>query len=278
MTHYLKHSFTGICLLFVLFVSCGTPKRSIYFRTDTPLDTTAKRLTQLPTSETIVKSDDILAINVTSSSSITEGVDPVIIYNEGGTSIPSSAISGGTSRNTNTGKGYLVDQDGFIDFPVVGKLAVGGMTIRQVKEILQQKLSNMINNPVVEVRIMNYKVIMLGEVNAPGVVIAPGHGLNILEAIAAAGDVRFTGRKDNVMVIRQENGTKKMVRLNLNSSEVFHSPYFELKQNDIVYVEPNRLQRSQNSEFLKLYLPSIASVTSTILAVYGVVQIAKTQK
>lgn len=278
MTHYLKHSFTGICLLFVLFVSCGTPKRSIYFRTDAPLDTTAKRLTQLPTSETIVKADDILAINVTSSSSITEGVDPVIIYNEGGTFIPSSAISGSTTRSTSTAKGYLVDQDGFIDFPVVGKLAVGGMTIRQVKEILQQKLSNMINNPVVEVRIMNYKVIMLGEVNAPGVVIAPGHGLNILEAIAAAGDVRFTGRKDNVMVIRQENGAKKMVRLNLNSSEVFHSPYFELKQNDIVYVEPNRLQRSQNSEFLKLYLPSIASVTSTILAVYGVVQIAKTQK
>lgn len=275
-----KVSLTGFSLMLVLFVSCGTPKRSIYFRTHTPMDSTSERVANMPAPQTIVKADDILAVNVTSSSSIREDLDPVLIYNEGGTTIPSSAVGGSQgSRAAGGGKGYLVDQDGFIDFPIVGKLSVAGMTIRQVKEILQQKLSSRIKDPVVEVRIMNYKVIMLGELSAPGVVISPGHGINILEAIAAAGDIKYTGNKDNVLLVRQENdGTKKMIRLNLNSAEIFNSPYFELKQNDIVYVEPNRLQRSQNNEFLRLYLPAITSVISTALAVYGIVQIAESKK
>lgn len=280
MTLFKKHALAGMCLSMVVIASCGTPKRSIYFRTNEPMDATTSKIALSPAPQVTVKTDDILAINVTSSSSVREDLDPVLIYNDGGIAMPAAALGGGqATRTTGTGKGYLVDSEGFIDFPVIGKLAVGGMTIRQVKEILQQKLATSIKDPVVEVRIMNYKVILLGEVGAPGVVLSPGHGMNILEAIAAAGDIKLTGSKDNVLLIRQEDdGTKKMIRLNLNSAEIFNSPYFELKQNDIVYVEPNRLQRSQNSEFLRLYLPAITSVISTALAVYGIVQIADIKK
>lgn len=268
---------SGLVLVFI--ASCGTPKRSVYFRTDEPLEADAKSVANVPVPEVTIRPDDNLAITVTSSSSIREDIDPVLIYNEGGTVMPATAMSGNRATSSAGGKGYLVDREGFIDFPVVGKLAVGGMTIRQVKEILQLKLNGLIKDPVVDVRIMNYRVIMLGEVSSPGVVIAPGHGLNILEAIAAAGDIKISGNKDNVLVIRQDkNGTKKMVRLNLNSTEVFHSPYYQLEQNDIVYVEPNRLLRSQNNEFLRLYLPAITSVISTALAVYGIVQIAEQKK
>ncbi|HYD20688.1 MAG TPA: polysaccharide export protein, partial [Flavipsychrobacter sp.] len=99
--------------------------------------------------------------------------------------------------------------------------------------------------------------------------------ISVVDALAAAGDVMLTGRKDNILIVRETDGVREFARLNLNSTNVFSSPYYYLKQNDIVYVEAARIRRQQNSEFTQTYLPVISSLVSTILAVYGIVVLSK---
>ena len=224
--------------------------------------------------EITIQSDDILAINVTSISSnlLNKTADPVTMYNNGGTQFTLVATSGGGQAGQNSG--YLVDGNGFIDYPVVGKIKVAGLTIRQAKETIQSQIKDYLKDPVVEVRILNYKITVLGDVNRPGTVVAPNHKINLVEALAAAGDVLITGRKDHIMVIREQEGRREFAYLNLNSRNVFSSPYYYLRQNDIVYVEPSRVRRQENNEFFRFYLPAISSVLSTALAVYGIVQLS----
>ncbi|RYZ53434.1 MAG: polysaccharide export protein, partial [Sphingobacteriales bacterium] len=166
-------------------------------------------------------------------------------------------------------KGFLVDPDGYIDYPVIGKLKVSGLTLREIKTLLANRLaSDYVKDPVVEVRILNYKVTVLGEVRHPGVVIAPNHRMNVLEAVAAAGDINLTGRRDNVMIIREVNGQREFANVNLNSRNAFTNPYFILKQNDIVYVQASKAVRENSSNtFTKFWLPVIAAAASAVSAV-----------
>ncbi len=265
-----------IAIAFVLlFAACAAPQKTIYFAENTPNDVSVQvqRIERLK--EITVQPEDILAIHVTTISSLAEKT-PVSIFNDGGTSfnITASAGAGGAaggSQNT----GYLVDPNGLIDFPVVGKIKVEGLNLRQVKDLIAQKLKEYVKDPVVEAVILNYKVTVLGEVSHPGSVTAPNHKLSVIDAIAAAGDIPITGRKDNVLIVRENEGTREFARLNLNSKNVFMSPYYYLKQNDIVYIEPARIRRQQSNEFLQFYLPTITALVSTVLAVYGIVQISK---
>ncbi|OJW81288.1 MAG: hypothetical protein BGO69_04280 [Bacteroidetes bacterium 46-16] len=254
-----------------LLSACAAPQKTIYFAENTPNDVQVQVQRMERLKEITVQPDDILAIHVTTISSLAEKT-PVSIFNDGGTafSIGGSAGAGGGAQNT----GYLVDPDGFIDFPVVGKIKVAGLNLRQVKDLIAQRLTAYVKEPVVEARIINYKITVLGEVNHPGTVIAPNHKISIIDAVAAAGDIPISGRKDNVLIIRENEGTREFARLNLNSKNVFTSPYYYLRQNDIVYVEPARIRRQQSNEFLQFYLPTITALLSTALAVYGIVQIS----
>ncbi len=265
-------SFLGITLL-LFFASCSSPKRAIYFNSDKKGDTTTKVSSLTPRPDLIINEDDILAINISSVDAFTQK-DPVAIFNEGG--VP-YAISAQGSTGGQSVKGYLVGPDGNIDFPVVGRIKLAGLTPTQAKDMLSSKLKDYIKSPVVEVRIINYKINMLGEVARVGPVLAPNHKMNILEAIAAAGDIPLTGRKDNVLIIREKNGKQEFGHINLNSKDVFTSPYYYLQQNDIVYVEPNRIKRQETNEFLRFYLPTFATILTSILSVYGIVQLTKTK-
>jgi polysaccharide export outer membrane protein len=213
-----------------------------------------------------------LAVEVSSISDFTSK-DPVRIFNEGGimyTLTPSNGSQGsGTGSQGSNLKGYLVDPDGYIDYPVIGKLKVSGLTLREIKTLLANRLaSDYVKDPVVEVRILNYKVTVMGEVRYPGVVIAPNHRMNVLEAIAASGDINLTGRKDNVMVIREVNGHREFATVNLNSRNAFTNPYFVLKQNDIVYVQAGRAVRENTANiFVRFYLPVVATVISVAAAI-----------
>lgn len=262
-------------IITVLFASsCAGPKKSIYFKDSTPLNPTVLTQKMDPVKEVIIQPDDILAVNVSTISSILEPTTPTGLFNDGGTLYNISSSSGPGGGATSSGKGYLVDPAGLIDFPVIGKTQVGGLTIRQAKEMLASKLKNYVKEPVVEVRIINYKITIMGEVANPGTIIAPNHKMSIIDALAAAGDVPITGRKDNIMVIRENEGTREFAYLNLNSKDVFTSPYFYLKQNDIVYVEPARLRRQEGNDFFRFYLPTVTTLLSTALAIYGIVQIS----
>lgn len=262
------------CLLLLLLGACSAPRKTIYFTENNGADTGSVTVTKVP--ESTIQPDDILAITVTSVSSLTLDKDPVAIFREGGTTFSATAQQAGVGgAATAPSTGFLVDGDGYIDFPVVGRIQLAGMTIRQAKEILAQRLKKIVTDPVVEIRITNFKVSVLGEVARPGFVLAPNHKITVLEALAAAGDIPISGRKDNILVIREENGVQQRGRLNLNDVSAFRNPYFYLKQNDIVYVEPNRVRRQQTNDFTQIYLPIVSSVLTSLLAVYGIIQVSR---
>lgn len=137
---------------------------------------------------------------------------------------------------------YLVDNKGDIDFPVLGKLHLGGMTKSQAELHIVEKLKDSFKEtPIVNVRLVNYKVSVLGEVNRPGTFTVANEKINIFEALALAGDMSVYGKRDNVKLLREyNNGKKEIITLDLNKSDVINSPYFYLQQNDVIYVEPNK--------------------------------------
>lgn len=272
---------TIVGLLGILFISsCGSfgtlQKRTIYFRSNEPTDSSVYITKIPPYIPSIVQPDDILAVKITSISDFTEK-SPVSIFNDGGIeyvlvpSINNGSNGGGGGGNANL-KGYLVDGDGLIDYPVIGKMKVAGLTVRQIKTMISEKLAaNYIKDPVVEVRIINYKVTVLGEVRYPGVVIAPNHRMNVMEAVAAAGDISLSGRRDNIMVIRENHGQREFARINLSSRNSFTNPYFYLKQNDILYVEASKVVRQEtHNNFTRFYLPTITSSLTSLVAIYAI--------
>lgn len=137
---------------------------------------------------------------------------------------------------------YLVDNNGNIDFPVLGKIHLGGMTKSQAELYIIDKLKTSFKEtPIVNVRLVNYKVSVLGEVNRPGTFTVANEKINVFEALALAGDMSVYGKRDNVKLLREyNNGKKEIVTLDLNKSDVINSPYFYLQQNDVIYVEPNK--------------------------------------
>lgn len=137
---------------------------------------------------------------------------------------------------------YLVDNEGYINFPVLGRLHVQGLTRNECQDMIAAKLKNYLaesENPIVTINFSSFHVTMLGEVGNVGVISIPNERVNILEALAMAGDITIYGKRDNVLLIREdEHGEKQAHRLNISQAEVMNSPYFYLQQNDIVYVEP----------------------------------------
>jgi polysaccharide export outer membrane protein len=145
---------------------------------------------------------------------------------------------------------YLVDNDGTIDFPVIGKITVGGLTKSQTEQLIVEKIRPYMaatENPIVTVRMVNYKISVLGEVARPGMFTVANEKISILEALAQAGDLTIYGVRDRVKLIREDAmGKKEIHTLNLNDANIISSPYYYLQQNDIVYVEPNKV-KAQNS-------------------------------
>ncbi|OSZ81871.1 hypothetical protein CAP35_00960 [Chitinophagaceae bacterium IBVUCB1] len=263
----------------LMIIGCTAPQKTIYF-SENAVQNAAVQVDNIDRrKEVTILPEDIIAIKVSTISSIIEkgGVSPAAIFNEGGTaySITTGGGGGGGTGNSAQNLGYLVDVNGFIDYPVIGKLKVSGLTLRQIKDLLADKLKAYVKDPVVEANIINFRVTVLGEVGRQGQIVAPNQKISIIDAIAAAGDIPITGRKDNVLIIRETEGKREYARLNLNSRTVFSSPYYYLKQNDIVYVEPARIRRQESNDFLRFYLPTIMTVITSAVTIYGITQIAK---
>lgn len=275
-----KFLYTLTVIGLMMATACSAPQKTIYF-SDNTLQNAAVQVDNIERrKEVTILPEDILAIKVSTISSIVEkgGINPVAIFNEGGTAYSISASAGGAgggAANSAQNLGYLVDVNGFIDYPVIGKLKVSGLTMRQLKDLLADKLKAYVKEPVVEANIINFRVTVFGEVGRVGQIVAANQKISILDAIAAAGDIPITGRKDNVLIIRETEGKREYARLNLNSRTLFSSPYYYLKQNDIVYVEPARVRRQENNDFLKFYLPTIMTIVSSAVTIYGITQLAK---
>lgn len=167
--------------------------------------------------------------------------------------------------------GYLVDADGNIEFPVIGTVEVAGMTIIDVEEKIAEEVAAFLKDPVVSVRFVNFKVSVLGEVARPGIVEMDGERLTILEALTSVGDLTLYGDRENILIIREDNGQREYARVNLRSSEIFTSPYYYLKQNDVIYVEPLKQKAYIAADRSRQVLPWVSAGTSFIALVIAII-------
>lgn len=242
----------------ILFSSCA--KRNLAYFSDLQ-DQAVREETIGVTSISRIQPDDLLSITVVSLNP-----EANALFNRG--VMPSNGAiadhtTGLRTQNTPHIEGYLVDQNGYIDFPVLGKIKVGGMTKDELKNCLMNDLQEYLKDPVVNIRYLNYRITVIGEVNQPSTFTIPSEKIHILAALGLAGDMTAFGKRENVLLIREENGKRIIARLNLNSSELFNSPYFYLQQNDVVYVEPVKA-RAEQASLTRNNITTVASVVTAL--------------
>lgn len=184
---------------------------------------------------------------------------PVVSYQAG-----SEIVNSGYQRLL----GYVVDNEGYIDFPILGRLQVAGLTRWSLASMIKERLvkDELLNDAVVTVEFLNFKISVLGEVNAPGTYSVEGDKVTILQALSLAKDLTIFGERENVSVIREEDGKRVIYEVNLCTADMFKSPAYYLKQNDIVYVEPSRIkQRQSTTDDKTLRVTSIAVSSGSLL-------------
>nr|WP_298927223.1 polysaccharide biosynthesis/export family protein [uncultured Allomuricauda sp.] len=220
----MSQNFKLVCisLLTLMMFSCGSKKGVVYFQDADQFET----LVDDSSFTTKFKVDDLISIHVST-------LDPEA-------SAPFNLFRGAEEGGIRPEQvNYLVDKNGEIDFPVIGKVKIVGLSPAEAQELLRDKLSDYLKNPIINIRIRNFSVSVLGAVNRPGTYSVNGQQITIMEALGMAGDINIKGRRDNVMVIRDFDGTKVYNRINLNQKNALTSPIYYLTQNDVVYVEPN---------------------------------------
>ena len=225
--------FTGLVVYFfsLLFTSCKTERIAIL--KDIPDTTSVRYLPLAKYSSPVVRVDDILNI-------VIQTLDPQAnsILNQGNLPASSGAVSGGSSSASQAVvSGYLVGKDGSVHMPYIGTVLVKGLTTEEIRDTVAQRIAFYFKDPVVNVRFANFKVSVLGEVRNPSTFLIPNEKPTVIDALGLAGDITIYGRRDNVMLIRENEGQKEITRLNLDSSKSVSSPYFFLRPNDVLYVE-----------------------------------------
>lgn len=212
--------------ILVLITSCGTRKDIVYFQDVDIMGVS----TPIYNYDYTFRPDDMLTINVSALDQ-----DLVRPFNLQAVSyIDTNGSIGRTTQQT-----YLIDSYGNIDFPVLGTLKISGLTRVQATKMIRDMLIDYIKDPIVNIRIVNFKITILGEVNRPGSYTINNERITILEAIGFAGDLTIQANRKNVLVIREENGKITYNRVDLTSEDIFNSSYYHLNQNDVIYIEPN---------------------------------------
>lgn len=252
----------------LLFSSCASRKDLVYLRDMEEL----KEYPVFQKYEPVIHRDDRLSITVSC-----KNPELTLPFNIPGSSNYSIGLDGNittsapTSGSDNANKGYLVDVNGEIDFPILGKLKVEGRTRGQVTDLIKQRLidEDLIKDPIVMVNFLNFKITVLGEVGSPNTYDITGDRITLLEAIAKAGDVTDDGRVDRVAVIREYGNKRRIMFHDLRSKDVFNSPCYYLQQNDIVYVEPSAAKTRDNAQrtfsTFSMILSFVTTVTSLVV-------------
>ena len=266
MTKIQAYSNHFIILLAICFGiglhSCKTPEHIIYF--EDARDSTAVVLPDTKFTP-VIKPDDVISIFVSAPN-----MDLARPFNQSqGLSVEEG--DGDTEGGGGSSPTFVVDADGKIDFPVLGTIQVGGKTRNQVSDDLEQKLTTYINDPIVHVRITNFKITVLGEVRSPGVFNIPNERVTILEALGLAGDLTIQGERTNVKVMREENNKVTYTEVDLTSKEIHKSSVYYLAQNDILYVTPNESRIKQSKIRDNTTLGIILSVVGTAITVISLV-------
>ncbi len=208
-----------------LFVACVSPKKMVYFQDIEGVETNETVVNYEPK----IQVGDLLSINVSAIDG--EAAMPFNLYE---TPMIGSAVSNAKPLT------YLVNSDGEINFPVLGTMKVAGLSTKILAADLTKTLAAYLKSPIVNIRLTNFKVTVLGEVKVPGSYTISNERISIIEAIGLAGDLTIQGRRSTVLLIREQEGERKFVTIDLTNKKLFNSPYFYLAQNDVIYIEPNK--------------------------------------
>lgn len=253
MTKVMNSKHLLFILIIATFYGCGQRRNLVYF------SNLAKQTSEDNIQDNAIKiqQNDLLRINI---NSLNPESNNLFVVNR----------PNGVSSSDEEPVGYRVSKDGRINLPVVGGVMVEGLTIPQIQDTLTVRLEKYVKQPIVEVQLLNFKITVIGEVNRPSSFTIPGDKINLLEALGMAGDMTVYGKRDNVLIIREQNGKRVMKRLDLNQQNILNSPFFNLKQNDIVYVEPDRskaIEYSPNTRIMPVVIASISAVAVLISAI-----------
>ena len=250
-----------LLLLFIVstcLTSCITNRKSIYFndlKDDSlypgPGPIVMDSVT--PYVEPRIEKNDVLAVTI-----------QTIGQNETNTPITSNSAGSFSALN-----GFLVDQRGYIELSLIGFIKVEGFTTTEVREMIKQRAKEFWKEPVVNVRIANFDIYLLGDIGKSGTITSTSEKISIVDAISLAGDLNITAHRDNILLVRTEGDQKKFIRFDMTSSKIFQSPYFYLKQRDLIYVEPRRdkVQSGDNSILRYFgYFSNIVTIISLLFA------------
>ena len=244
-----------LLLLINVLSSCSSTKQATYFSNAS--DTTI--LTRLDEAETLIQKNDMLSVYISS-------------LNPEASAVFNAPNSQATTTSTTTGSasagGYLVNTDGNIQIPILGNIKAAGLTKKQLKADITNSIidKKLLIDPIVTIRHLNYEVTVIGEVSRPTVINVPNEKISLLKALGIAGDITVFGKKDNVMLIREIEGKRKVKRIDLNSNNFLSSPFYYLQPNDIIYVEANKF-KVMNANRNQQLLPTILSGLSIIALV-----------
>lgn len=245
--------------------SCVSPKSIVYFQGDT---TSLSKSAIVQNYVPVIQVNDMLSIIVGSLNAEANEV-----FNAANKYASATASYGNSSGAAAVQPfGYLVDADGFIEMPLVGKVKVGGLETKTAADTLRNRLANFLKEPSVTLRNINFKVSVLGEVNRPAVYNIPDEKITLPEVLSLAGDLTIYGRRDNVMIIREENGKREYARIDLTSRKIFDSPYYYLHKNDVIYIEPTKAKMNATDRTIQLAPLFVSIVTALSLIFVRVVR------
>ncbi|WP_395045563.1 polysaccharide biosynthesis/export family protein [Flavobacterium sp.] len=237
-------------ILCVFFTSCISKKKIVYLQGNQNFNNTSTNY------DPLIQNDDRLSIIVS-----TLEVEASVPFNLNQTQ--NAALS---SNSNNIANSYLVDINGNIDFPVLGTIAVSGYSIDQFKQMLRERLSLHLKDPVVNIAILNFKVTVLGDVTSPGIKTFNNHRITLLDALAASGDLTIFGKRDNILLIRDFQGVKTYNRLDITQADFVNSPFYYLDQNDVIYVEARKGKIDASAlPNLPIILSVITFITTALL-------------
>jgi len=257
------HLITLLILSLFLIAGCSSQKEIAYFNglNSNSADSINKKFNKIH--EAIICPGDMLSITVT-------GLDPMAVAPFNLPLVSYATPGSDQLYSAPTLQSYLVDINGSINFPVIGSIKLAGLPKSQAIKYINEQLTPYLKNAIVTIQFMNYKVTVLGEVLKPGQYTINNERVTLLDALGLAGDMTIFGKRENVLITRENNGKLEFVRLNLNSDEIFKSPYFYLQQNDVIYVEPNSVKSfgSQNIN-LPIYLSAVSTLVTTVAVIYS---------
>ncbi|MCE7059713.1 polysaccharide biosynthesis/export family protein [Dyadobacter sp. CY343] len=239
--------------------SCVSPKSIVYFQGDTTRLQSSKILqTYVPT----IAANDMLSIVVGSLNAEANS-----IFNAANEYTSTSMSYGGGASSSRQPFGYLVTNEGTVELPLVGKIRVGGLTMQVAADTIRNRLLTYLKEPSVNIKNINFKVSVLGEVNRPSVYIIPDEKITLPEILSLAGDLTIYGKRSNIMIIREEKGERLYARVDLTSRNVFESPFYYLHKNDVIYVEPIKARMNTTDRTVQLAPLFLSIVTAIALVV-----------